>query len=148
MEVLSLVRYKAGVVDEDVLCAAALHDVVELCGVDSAEVRKRFGARVAGLVAELTRRETSVEEAARLSKDALWQLRSTILLEEIRGMSPEARIVKLADRLSNVVEGLATRKGKRLERYRRQTFLILEIVPRETAPALWDGIKRALDESA
>jgi guanosine-3',5'-bis(diphosphate) 3'-pyrophosphohydrolase len=146
MDVLSLVRYKAGVTDEDILCTAALHDVMEMCGVDREDVEKRFGPRVASLVVELTRREPSLEETAGLSKDAVWQLRSDILLEEIRMMSPEARIVKLADRLSNVVEGLATRKGKRLERYRRQSFLILEIVPRETAPALWDGIRQALGE--
>jgi guanosine-3',5'-bis(diphosphate) 3'-pyrophosphohydrolase len=145
LEVLSLVRYRAGVVDEDVLCAAALHDVAEMCGVQRSEVEKRFGPKVASLVMELTRREPGPEEVVGLSRDEVWQVRSDILLEEIRAMSPEAKTVKLADRLSNVVEGLGTRKGKKLERYRRQTFLILEIVPREVSPALWEAIRKALD---
>jgi guanosine-3',5'-bis(diphosphate) 3'-pyrophosphohydrolase len=147
LQVLSLVRHKAGIKDEDVLCAAVLHDLVEMGGASADEIDKRFGPKVAALVTELTRREPTAEEAAGLSRDELWQLRSDILLDEIRDMSPQAKAIKLADRLSNLEEGLATRKGKKLDRYVRQSFLILEIVPREVSPSLWDGIREALDEA-
>lgn len=147
LQVLSLVRYKAGIKDEDVLCAAVLHDVVEMGGASASDIDKRFGPRVAALVTELTRREPDAAEIAGLSRDEIWQLRSDILLDEIRDMSPQAKAIKLADRLSNLEEGLATREGKKLERYVRQTYLILEIVPREAGPQLWDAIREALDEA-
>jgi hypothetical protein len=43
---------KAGCLDEDVLAAAMLHDVVEDCGVGLEELRLKFGDRVAHIVQE------------------------------------------------------------------------------------------------
>lgn len=59
-------------------------------------------------------------------------------------MSREARIIKLADRLCNIRQSLLTREGAKLERYIRQTRQILEAIPRETCPTLWDKIERSI----
>ncbi len=144
LEVLCNLRYKGGVTDEDMLVASVLHDVVEECGVEPEEIGRRFGPRVRELVSEVTRAEPSASEIAGMSADEVWQLRADRLLDEIKGMGPEARTLKLADRLSNVGACLKLREGKKRDRYVRQSFLILEVIPRETNPELWDAVREAL----
>lgn len=144
IDVMNRLRYLAQEEDEEILCAAALHDVVEECGTPFAEIEERFGARVAGLVKELTRQEPTEEETAGLAEDQVAALRSRMLLDEIAEMSADAQRVKLADRLSNLSSYLVTRRGEKLARYVRQSYMMLEIVPREVSPALWDGIQEVL----
>lgn len=145
LDVMSKLRYVAGLADEDLLCAAALHDVVEESNVDPAEIGKRFGDRVRSLVEAVTRKEPTAAEIAGLSPDEVWQLRSDRMIEEIKAMSLEAKTLKLADRLSNLTEGLKLKEGKKLGRYVQQSFLILEVIPREVNSALWDAIKLQLE---
>jgi guanosine-3',5'-bis(diphosphate) 3'-pyrophosphohydrolase len=145
MDVTSKLRYIGGVEDPIDLCAALLHDVLEECDVEPARVEKKFGSEVAALVRELTRTEPDEHLRIGLSPEDLWELRSSLLLEDIRKMSPRAKRIKLADRLSNLECAMATRTGIRLERYVRQSYLILEAIPRETCPPLWDAIRRLLD---
>ena len=83
-----------------------------------------------------------------MSAEAIWEVRNTMLLEEITHMSPDARRIKLADRLSNIVESMKTRTGHKLERYIRQTRQILDAIPRDTSPALWDAIQAALPKES
>src|SRR4051812_48174047 len=97
MEVVSNLRYVGGVMDEDLLCAAALHDVVEQSDVPFSRIESRYGVRVCSLVKELTRREPTAEETAGMSANRIWKLRSSMLLDEIAKMSPDAQQVKLAD---------------------------------------------------
>jgi hypothetical protein len=144
MEVLMALRYEGGETDEDLLCAAALHDVIEESGASLDELRSVVGERAAGLVKELTRQEPSKEETQGMSKDEIWKLRANMLLDEIREMSPEAQRVKLADRVANLREAKRTKAGPKWERYAWQTEEILNIVPRERCPGLWDAIKREL----
>lgn len=141
---MNRLRYLAGEEDEEILCAAALHDVVEECGTPLEEIEERFGTRVAELVEELTRKEPTEQEAAGLDEDELAALRSRMLLEEIAQMSPDAQRIKLADRLSNLTSYVVTRQGEKLARYVRQSYMVLEIIPREVSPALWDGIQELL----
>jgi len=143
-EVLSNLRYVGGCQDEDMLCAAALHDVIEECDADLSELEERFGTRVAALVKELTRVEPTEEQKKGLSKDEVWQMRAEWLLEEIRTMAPDAQQVKLADRLSNLREAHRTKGMKKLARYEWQSHEILKIVPREVNPGLWESIAAEL----
>src|SRR5579859_1540055 len=108
IEVLSNLRYVGGVTEEDMLVAAALHDTVEESGVELTGLKKDFGPRVESLVKELTREEPSPEQTVGLTPDEIWSLRSKMLLAEIARMSRDAQQLKLADRLSNVKEGLRT----------------------------------------
>ena len=141
-------RHLGGEKDEDLLCAALLHDVVEESDADLGEIARATSGRTAALVEELTRREPSKEERSGLDKEAVWNLRSGMLLDEIRGMSPDAQKVKLADRLSNLREGKRTKSGPKWTRYAEQTEEILRIVPRQRNPGLWDAIREELDETA
>lgn len=142
-DVLARLRSVGGVVDEDLWCAAMLHDVVEETDATFADIEKRFGERIAVLVGELTRQEPTEKERAGLDEQQIYDLRNRMLLEGIRKMSPDAMRVKLADRLANMEEATRTRSGKKLERYVRQTKEILAIIPPEVNPALWQAVDAA-----
>lgn len=141
IDVLVNLRYVGGVTDEDLMCVAMLHDVVEETGTPLEEIEDRFGLRVRELVQELTRREPTPEETAEKSEEQVWKLRAAMLLKEIARMSPEAKTVKLADRLSNVIEAQRTKKGHKLDRYIAQSRSILGIIPKETNEGLWTAIE-------
>lgn len=141
VDVLCRLRYVGGVVDEEVLVSAVLHDLIEETDLTLQEIGDRFGARVAQLVHEMTREEPDATVRAQLDKSALWELRTKLLLQEIRErMTDEARTVKLADRLSNLSEAARTRSPERLDKYIRQTRMILDAIPRAVNPALWDAL--------
>ncbi len=144
VEVLILLRHVGGETDEDLLCAAALHDVVEESDANLGAIAREVGDRAAALVEELTRREPTAEERKGLGKEEVWRLRAGMLLDEIRKMSPEAQRVKLADRLANVREAKRTKAGPKWERYAWQTEEILKIVPRERCEGLWEAIREEL----
>lgn len=136
-DVLNLVRFEANVTDEDVLCAAMLHDVVEDTALTLEDLEREFGANVARIVGELTRIEP---EQGDLPKDEHWMLLTRHLLDEIAKMSPEAKVIKLADRCSNLRDTLATKQGGSVHRYTRQAALMLQAIDREICPRLWDRI--------
>lgn len=93
------------------------------------------------IVKGLTRIEPDPSEIDGMDRQAVWELRSDLLMEEIGRMTPEMRLIKLCDRLSNMEEALLTRSPKKLDRYIGQTKRILSVIPRETCPALWDQVK-------
>ena len=144
IEVCSLLRYVGGVTDVELLCVAALHDVLEETEIQAPEIETEFTFRISLLVKELTRTEPTPEEASHLSSHELWQLRSNLLLHDISVMSADAQTVKLADRLANLRQAKKTRKGEKLRRYVRQSKKILEIIPKSVNPALWKSISSEL----
>jgi len=76
-----------------VLCAAVLHDIVEDTPVSDADVRGRFGAAIADLVAEVTDDKSqpkAVRKAAQITHGP--------------HLSPGACLIKLADKTSNVLD--------------------------------------------
>lgn len=81
--------------DETVLAAAALHDVMEDCGVEEAELSVRFGARVAHLVAC----ESQTQWA---DPCASWEIRKREAVEKLACAERDAQIIALADKLSNM----------------------------------------------
>lgn len=147
VDVINRLAYEGRVLDEDILCAAALHDVLEETEASIEKVEEKFGPRVAGFVKELTREEPTEKVAQSLSEDARYELRNALLLADVKKMGPEAQMVKLADRLSNLSAAEVTREGIKLERYRTQSRAILEIIPRERNAGLWDAIDRILQGS-
>jgi GTP diphosphokinase / guanosine-3',5'-bis(diphosphate) 3'-diphosphatase len=87
----SILWVEAGVEETDAICAALLHDTVEDTETTEAELVERFGAKIASIVMEVTddkslpkteRKELQVAHAPHLSR--------------------EAKLVKLADKISNV----------------------------------------------
>ena len=82
---------EGGVSDVEVLCAALLHDTVEDTATTHEELVDAFGARVARIVAEVTDDKT-------LSKSE----RKRLQVEHATRLSPEAKLVKLADKICNL----------------------------------------------
>lgn len=81
--------------DQEVLAAAVLHDVIEDCGITEAELRLKFGKRVAMLV----RAESEEKEA---DAAASWQKRKLYTINRLRSASREQMILTLSDKLSNL----------------------------------------------
>ena len=96
LEALEAAVRGAGVTDPDVLAAVLLHDTVEDTDATVADVQERFGPRVAELVDWVTMPSTDGmgRQARRAAK--------TAYLRRLRDAPPEAQVVKLADRVSNV----------------------------------------------
>jgi guanosine-3',5'-bis(diphosphate) 3'-pyrophosphohydrolase len=88
---------EAGVDDPAVICAALLHDTVEDTETTEAELVERFGPRIASIVMEVT-------DDKALSKSR----RKALQVERAPGLSHEARLVKLADKISNVRDVAST----------------------------------------
>ncbi len=76
---------------EDVICAAFLHDAIEDQGIAAAEIAARFGPDVAGLVFEVTD-DKSLPKAER----------KRLQVAHAPALSPGAKLLKLADKISNV----------------------------------------------
>ena len=90
IEVADLMATVGEVDDVDVLAAALLHDTVEDCGVKPEEIRDLFGEAVAKYVIEVTDDKT-------LPKPR----RKELQIEHAPHLSPGAKTIKLADKISN-----------------------------------------------
>ncbi|MEZ0326614.1 MAG: HD domain-containing protein [Fimbriimonas sp.] len=130
IDVLHKVRLIGGVMDEDALCAAVLHDTLEDTDVTPEQLEERFGPKVRLLVVQLTRR------TSKQSEDHY----SAMLLEDIAHMHPDAQRIKLADRLANLWESSRTRPQERTRKYAEEALKMLEIIPKDTAPTLWAAV--------
>jgi (p)ppGpp synthase/HD superfamily hydrolase len=91
LEVASLVTEATQGNDPDLVVAALLHDSIEDCEVPYELIESRFGARVAGLVREVTDDKT-------LDK----QVRKAEQINNAAKKSIGAKIIKLADKTSNM----------------------------------------------
>jgi guanosine-3',5'-bis(diphosphate) 3'-pyrophosphohydrolase len=83
--------------DATVLCAAVLHDTIEDTETTADEIRALFGPKVAAVVLEVTD-DKSLEK----------QVRKQRQVEHAPHISTEAKLVKLADKISNVRDILAS----------------------------------------
>lgn len=96
---LRILAVEAEVTDVDVLIAALLHDYLEDCCGDQqqdleagkAAIEERFGDAVLGYVCEVTDDKT-------IDK----QLRKALQVEKASGLSQQAKLVKLADKIANL----------------------------------------------
>jgi len=91
IEVANLIANVGSVEDMDVLIAAILHDTVEDTGTKKEEIAQRFGERVSEIVAEVTD-----------DKSLPKQERKRLQIEHAPHLSPEAKLVKLGDKISNI----------------------------------------------
>jgi guanosine-3',5'-bis(diphosphate) 3'-pyrophosphohydrolase len=94
LEALQILVEGAGVTCRDVLVAAVLHDVVEDTPCTPGDLRAAFGPRVAELVGWVTIPDPGPGEDAAAVKERC--------LRRLRDAPPDAILVKLADRASNV----------------------------------------------
>jgi (p)ppGpp synthase/HD superfamily hydrolase len=96
LEVATLVAEATDGNDPDLVIAALLHDAIEDCEVPRELIAKAFGTEVADLVAEMTDDKSLPKER-----------RKEMQVETAHKKSPRAKVIKLADKTSNV-RALAT----------------------------------------
>lgn len=82
--------------DGHVLAAALLHDTVEDTDTTFEELEKRFGTRIANIVREVTDDKSLPKEE-----------RKRLQVEHVANASPEAKLVKLADKICNLRDIIA-----------------------------------------
>jgi len=82
---------EGGITDENVLCAALLHDTVEDTKTTPEELTENFGKVISGIVMELT-------DDKKLAKAK----RKKLQIEHAAHASHQAKLVKLADKISNL----------------------------------------------
>jgi (p)ppGpp synthase/HD superfamily hydrolase len=90
-EVANLLATVTGGRDAELIAAGWLHDTIEDTATTQEELAQKFSERVASLVAEVT-------DDMRLPKSARHQLQ----IVEAPGKSPGAKLIKIADKISNV----------------------------------------------
>jgi len=115
---------EGGVTDVEILCAALLHDTVEDTATTPQELAEAFGARIAGIVAEVT-------DDKRLPKAE----RKRLQIEHAAGLSAEAKLVKLADKICNLRD-VAIRPPAHWDLARRREYF-------DWAKRVVDGVRGA-----
>jgi (p)ppGpp synthase/HD superfamily hydrolase len=108
VEVARLVADATDGSDPDLVIAALLHDSIEDCGINAAEIGDRFGSDVAALVVAVT-------DDKALPK----QTRKQLQIDHAPGLSARAKVLKQADKTSNLrALGASPPRGWPVERKR------------------------------
>lgn len=94
---LANILTKRWVIDENVLCAAILHDTIEDTETTIDELQEHFGEKITSIVLEVTD-DKSLEKSVRKQKQ----------IEHAASISHEAKLVKLADKIANVTDIINT----------------------------------------
>ncbi|HHP7244579.1 MAG TPA: HD domain-containing protein [Elainellaceae cyanobacterium] len=97
IELANLLWHQANVRDEVTIAAALLHDTVEDTDTTLADLHREFGTDVQNVVAEVTDDKSLPKET-----------RKQLQVEHAPHLSDRARLVKLADKISNLREVLSS----------------------------------------
>ena len=119
---------EGGVGDIDVLAAALLHDTIEDTATTFEELVEHFGGRIASMVAEVTD-DKNLPKAER----------KRLQIVHASGISPGAKLVKLADKICNLRD-VAERPPATWDLQRRREYF-------EWAKQVIDGLRGAPGES-
>ena len=95
--VVNLMAGVGGITDIELLQAGMLHDTVEDTDTSPEEIETRFGYTVRSLVMEVTD-DKSLEKQERKRRQ----------IEKAPRLSPRAKIIKLADKIANLTDILAS----------------------------------------
>jgi (p)ppGpp synthase/HD superfamily hydrolase len=104
IEVANLLAYVTEGAEPVLVAGGILHDVIEDTPTTPAELRTLFGHEVASLVAEVT-------DPSGLGEDERRQRQ----VEHVRELSAHARLLKIADKTSNIRERLACRPADKTD---------------------------------
>ena len=111
--------------DEDLLCAALLHDTIEDCfddpDVGYHVIEEKFGKRVADIVMELTSSKEEIEND--------FDSKADYLIVKMIHMTNDALIIKLADRLQNISDAFTASERFR-NKYFQETVQIMDELER------------------
>lgn len=106
--VMAIVRDVFGVKDHDVLAAALLHDTIEDTTTDFDDLAERFGRRVAGWVAVLTKDKRLPETR-----------REREYFDGLKRGPLQAKLCKIADSLHNLRDADAAKRPKAVKKARK-----------------------------
>ncbi|MGV1016795.1 MAG: HD domain-containing protein [Fluviibacter phosphoraccumulans] len=93
----SVLAVEGGVENPETICAALLHDTIEDTDTTVEELSALFGDRITGIVLEVTD-DKSIDKAVRKEEQ----------IRHAPHISPEAKLVKLADKICNLRDILAS----------------------------------------
>jgi guanosine-3',5'-bis(diphosphate) 3'-pyrophosphohydrolase len=93
LQVALILSETGGINDPEVIAAALLHDTIEDTDTMPEELENEFGPRVRSLVEELTD-----------DKSLPRQRRKQLQVEHAADKSPEAAAIKIADKISNIMD--------------------------------------------
>ena len=91
IQVARILAEEGNVTDVELLTAALLHDSVEDTDVSAEQLEDRFGARVRTLIEEVTDDKALPKE-----------VRKQLQIEHAAQSSPDARLIKVADKIANL----------------------------------------------
>jgi guanosine-3',5'-bis(diphosphate) 3'-pyrophosphohydrolase len=111
IEVCTLLHNVAGINDPVILVAGAMHDILEKTTTKTDEIIAQFGYDVCSIVLELTTDQ-------HLNETEKW----TQQLNNVNSLSSKARVIKLADKISNT-SAIITNPPKGWSIRRRITYL-------------------------
>ncbi|MEM9215001.1 MAG: HD domain-containing protein [Cyanobacteria bacterium P01_F01_bin.150] len=95
IELVTVLWHKGGIRDEVVIAAALLHDTVEDTDTSFDELEREFGVEIRNVVAEVTDDKT-LPKAERKQQQ----------IDHAPYLTPQARLVKLADKIVNLTDML------------------------------------------
>jgi (p)ppGpp synthase/HD superfamily hydrolase len=99
---------------EELMIAALFHDLIEDTDIEIKEIEDRFGSKIKDIVIELTK-----PEGAKGHKKDKW-------LESFSIKSKEAKIIKLADRIDNLMDVGDIWDAEKQKSYADQAKIILK----------------------
>lgn len=96
LEVLSLISMMTD--DDEIMCAAVLHDTVEDTGASIDDIKKEFGEKVASLVSSETE-----DKRGQVNKEGTWIDRKKESIELLKNNSEVgSKMICLCDKVSNL----------------------------------------------
>ena len=93
----NVLAVECGIDDVEVICGALLHDTIEDTETTEAELREAFGEQITRIVLEVT-------DDKRLE----WEERKEAQVRNAPDLSDQAKLVKLADKISNLRDIVAS----------------------------------------
>lgn len=116
-----LLQFPETSINQDIICAAYLHDTLEDTDTTSEEITLKFNETVSKLVQEVTSDKRLIKERQQTDPQA----KAKYLTGKINRMSKDARAIKLADREHNVSD-LHVCTSEFSTRYANETRYILD----------------------
>ena len=127
MELVQVFKGGSSHIDE-LKCAALLHDTLEDTDTSYIEIERNFGPMVASIVMELTSDPVAIKEMGK----------NKYLMNKMVKMSRYAFVIKLIDRLSNIMD----QPG---EAYAQKTLVMTSFL-RKNRPDITDRQNRIMDK--
>lgn len=125
MRVVAILMLGFGVDDEDILTAAALHDIIEDTTGDFDEISERFGEKVAQYVAALSKDPRSPEPE-----------RERAYMKQLVRAPVAVKLCKLADAYDNLVSCQELPKKQQMKTIRKADALVQKFA--EDMPPQWE----------